>query len=397
MKLAKGFVIGAVLLLAPISAAAESVQLEQSGGVYMLPVRINDAITIPFVLDSGAAEVAIPADVFSTLRRTGTVSQNDSLGAGTFIMADGSKVRSERFIIHKMTVGNHLINDVVANVVPASGDPLLGQSFLAKLPKWSIENSRHVLIFDETGTATAQPPAAIKTPEIIKQPTAPQAPTSASLHEIFDDDMYNVQVPFLESRVGVARRITNLVGEQIRQYTISGCWVDAYVVNNEVRGYGLILGGPDRSYPDVCNTEIPTSTNLRTNNLTIGRFIDGMGIGVGIERSDRLLSSDCIFLCGNAADPTVTFHWEGPHVINFLRVDMTIVLAGDASLNAAERWQNVMIKAEGEAFVRNTKFNCDAKYQKMGVELFRDVPVYRIVVHYADLPIEPFIVSDCGR
>jgi hypothetical protein len=56
-------------------AYSESIKLKQSGGVYMLPVRINDTVTVPFVLDSGAAEVSIPNDVFSVLRRSDTINQ----------------------------------------------------------------------------------------------------------------------------------------------------------------------------------------------------------------------------------------------------------------------------------------------------------------------------------
>jgi hypothetical protein len=65
MRTIKGLLVGLTLIaLGFHPAAAESVQLVQSSGVFMLPVRINDAVVVPFVLDSGAAEVVIPADVF---------------------------------------------------------------------------------------------------------------------------------------------------------------------------------------------------------------------------------------------------------------------------------------------------------------------------------------------
>ena len=35
-------------------AYSESIKLKQSGGVYMVPVRINDTVTVPFVLDIAA-------------------------------------------------------------------------------------------------------------------------------------------------------------------------------------------------------------------------------------------------------------------------------------------------------------------------------------------------------
>jgi hypothetical protein len=65
------------MMLATLPAASETIQLEPLHGIFMVPVRINDAITIPFVLDRGASEVVIPADVLSVLRRAGTISQTD--------------------------------------------------------------------------------------------------------------------------------------------------------------------------------------------------------------------------------------------------------------------------------------------------------------------------------
>ena len=39
--------------------------MQIEGGTYVVPVLINDAITLDFVVDSGAADVSIPADVVS--------------------------------------------------------------------------------------------------------------------------------------------------------------------------------------------------------------------------------------------------------------------------------------------------------------------------------------------
>ena len=133
-------------------ARAESVTLKQIGGVYMLPVRINDTVTVPFVLDSGAAEVSIPNDVFSVLRRSETINRSDFIGTGTYTLADGTTVSSDRYIIHKMSVGDHTITNVVANVVSVKGDPLLGQSFLQKLPAWTLDNDQHALVLHDNVT-----------------------------------------------------------------------------------------------------------------------------------------------------------------------------------------------------------------------------------------------------
>jgi hypothetical protein len=126
-----------------------------------LPVFINGKITLDFVLDSGASDVSIPADVFSTLRRTGTISENDLLPATTYRMADGSVQQQIRFRIRSLQVGGLELRGVVGSVAPARGDLLLGQSFLQRLRSWSVDNQRRVLIISEgvAENASSEPPS----------------------------------------------------------------------------------------------------------------------------------------------------------------------------------------------------------------------------------------------
>jgi hypothetical protein len=123
------------------------VQLELHNGVFAVPVIINGAIIIPFVLDSGSADVQLPAEVVLTLIRTGTLSEQDFIGASSYVLANGTTLRSPRFRIREMRVGGHVVSNVAASVGPAvSSDALLGQSFLSKLPAWTLDNKRHVLL-----------------------------------------------------------------------------------------------------------------------------------------------------------------------------------------------------------------------------------------------------------
>jgi predicted aspartyl protease len=175
MKAAKHLIVGlALATLGTLPAASETIQLQQFHGIYMVPVRVNDAVAIPFVLDSGASEVAIPEDVFLVLLRSGTVDDSDFIGTGTYVMADGSKQSSRRFVLHKMAVGIHIITNVVANVVSVKGDPLLGQSFLSELPTWTIDNARHALVLN--GGPAGEPQQA--TVPIPTPPSAPIPPAS---------------------------------------------------------------------------------------------------------------------------------------------------------------------------------------------------------------------------
>jgi len=158
------------LLLAGGVVQAESIPLFSEHGTFVVPVVINGKITLNFTIDSGAADVSIPADVFSTLVRAGTIAKTDLLDQQVYRLADGSEQRSQRFRIRSLRVGQVELRGVVASVAPAAGTLLLGQSFLQKLTYWSIDNKRHLLIINETSdsgstespstnTPTAAPPS----------------------------------------------------------------------------------------------------------------------------------------------------------------------------------------------------------------------------------------------
>jgi aspartyl protease family protein len=137
---------------APTPAAAapaahtEEVALKAEGGELLVPVVINDSVKLDFMLDSGASVVTIPADVAMTLIRTGTLTKDDYLGRETFQLADGRKVPSTILRIRSLKVGDIVVHDVQASVTDAKGSLLLGQTFLARLTTWSIDNGRRVLV-----------------------------------------------------------------------------------------------------------------------------------------------------------------------------------------------------------------------------------------------------------
>jgi predicted aspartyl protease len=109
---------------------------------------INNKIELNFVLDSGAADVSIPADVVLTLTRTGTITDADFVGRKTYILADGTKVPSQTFRIRSLKVGNRVLENVTGSVSSVRGELLLGQSFLSRFKSWSIDNSRQVLVLE---------------------------------------------------------------------------------------------------------------------------------------------------------------------------------------------------------------------------------------------------------
>jgi clan AA aspartic protease (TIGR02281 family) len=131
-----------------LDSGATVVPMVSEGGTFVVPVRINDQITLNFVVDSGASDVAVPADVVSTLVRTGTITDADFLGKQTYRLADGSTVPSQRFVIRSLKIGDKTLKNVVGSISPRASDLLLGQSFLNRFQSWSIDNQRRALILN---------------------------------------------------------------------------------------------------------------------------------------------------------------------------------------------------------------------------------------------------------
>jgi predicted aspartyl protease len=120
-------------------------------GVYELPVEINGVLTLNFILDSGASEVHMPADVVSTLIRTGTIKDADFLPGKTYVLADGSTIKSPRFIIRNLKIGSRRIQNIPASIGSLHSGLLLGQSVLEKLGTWGIDSERQILIIGSAG------------------------------------------------------------------------------------------------------------------------------------------------------------------------------------------------------------------------------------------------------
>jgi gag-polyprotein putative aspartyl protease/Putative peptidoglycan binding domain len=126
--------------------ARDEIPLRPYGKLSVVPVRINDAITLQFILDSGASDVQIPADVAMTLARAGTIFESDILANQTCTLADGSEVKCEACMLRELRLGNHVVKNVTASIGSPKGELLLGQSFLSRFGAWTIDNARSVLV-----------------------------------------------------------------------------------------------------------------------------------------------------------------------------------------------------------------------------------------------------------
>ena len=139
---------GTIGILPNVAARASGriIPMQNEGGGYVVPVLINNSITLNFVVDSGASVVTVPSDVVTTLIRTGTLKNSDFLDMKTYVLADGSKVPSRTFRIRSLKIGDMVVENVIGSVAPVQGGLLLGQSFLGRFKLWSIDNTKHELV-----------------------------------------------------------------------------------------------------------------------------------------------------------------------------------------------------------------------------------------------------------
>lgn len=138
----------------PVASAAPApvdneIALELDGQSYRVPVRVNDALTAKFVVDSGAGIVLLPKNLVDELVKSGALQQSDNRGRSVFMTADGKHHRGQLVMLRRLEVGGHVATDVMAGIGPEHAEPLLGLTFLTKFKSWTLDNKRHVLILGE--------------------------------------------------------------------------------------------------------------------------------------------------------------------------------------------------------------------------------------------------------
>jgi len=159
-----GLALGLLMLLLAPPALAQTIQMQSHAGGYLIPGQVNGTLSLDFVLDTGASEVSIPDEAAQALVRAGTLTAGDFIGTGTYVLADGSRVRSKRVTLRELRVGDQTVANVTASIGPVGSRPLLGQSFLSRFPSWMLDNQRHVLVLSGGREAVAPTASAQSSP-----------------------------------------------------------------------------------------------------------------------------------------------------------------------------------------------------------------------------------------
>ncbi len=124
------------------------VSLKAHGGILVVPIEINGAMRLDFAIDSGASDVIVPTDVFSTLRRAAPSKSRNLLANEHTFWPTARNYNQLRFTIRSLKVGDIVVQNVRGSVAPVQGNLLLGQSFLERFKSWSIDNAKHELLLE---------------------------------------------------------------------------------------------------------------------------------------------------------------------------------------------------------------------------------------------------------
>ncbi len=178
--------------------------------------------------------------------------------------------------------------------------------------------------------------------------------------------MLNAQVAYLEHIAGPAWRVDG----KYRTYKVSGCIVDVVAESNAVRSLGLRLNDRCTFDPSLfLGIKLPSA-----NKMTFGDLDRAWGGG--------RFYADCLYLCGNAYDPSVYEHFDGPHAANFIEVNVEAALVSRASVAASEKWQAAIQADRSQDFVMKTQFNCTTSFDQAAHSFFRNIKLTELTVGY---------------
>ena len=130
------------------SSRATIIPLEDGNGVYYINVKVND-VPMKFIFDTGASSISMSETEAAFLYKQGTLTEEDFQGKVNFQDAKGEVTQGLVVKLRKVQIGDRVLNNVEASIVPNQSAPLLlGQSVLQKFGKLSIDNRNKQLIIE---------------------------------------------------------------------------------------------------------------------------------------------------------------------------------------------------------------------------------------------------------
>ena len=131
---------------------------DQSSGLYELKASLN-GVQGNFIFDTGASGIVVNSAYYNRLQNSGQLTRADYKGAVQAVIADGSVVTGSLYNIRSLKAGNLTLYNVEVTVMPqANAGMLIGQTFLAKFGKVTLDFDNSRLILEKSTTPVATSP-----------------------------------------------------------------------------------------------------------------------------------------------------------------------------------------------------------------------------------------------
>lgn len=204
----------------------------------------------------------------------------------------------------------------------------------------------------------------LMTASLLAIPASVQA--NPDISKVFSGDMLGTNLRYFESIAGIARESW---GDE-HHYVVNGCAVRATVGGDRVHTLRMEVG--PECQVDLTSFIGESFAPPANQPLTFGTFTQAAG--------EPGFYADCLISCGNASDPTIYAHWEGPRAANFLEVALEAMLIEDDAIQASNKWSDAMTKGHGEDWVMMTGFNCDRTYDEYAQQYFSSIKVSAVTI-----------------
>jgi hypothetical protein len=140
-----------------VHAQTIAIPYYQQGGVLEVDVEIFD-VQRRFIFDTGASSICLSSELFNDLQSRGQIRPWDIIGRTQCRIADGSLVDGYVLLLGSITVGGHTFRNIEATVISAPTAPLLlGQSFLTKFGKVSVNYQSHQIELERSTQIASNP------------------------------------------------------------------------------------------------------------------------------------------------------------------------------------------------------------------------------------------------
>lgn len=137
--------LATLLVISTLLSAQVVITMEQDGGVYKVPCKVNGA-KMKFIFDTGAATVCLSETMAMYLLENDYINRGDIVGSGKSQVADGRIVDHVRINIRDIEIAGLHINNIEAIVVEGQNAPLLlGQTAIQKLGVVSIRGNQLII------------------------------------------------------------------------------------------------------------------------------------------------------------------------------------------------------------------------------------------------------------